>query len=187
MHLLHIYQSHPLTSTPLLKMKRTCYDDKEHSLLVDFPGAHQREKSASRKVAFSPTSTMQRYHQYGHDDVEQADDCDLWYKKSDYEAFRQNTKIEVAFARLQNETNDCNDVRSSRKVEVCVRGIEKSLCRNTLLNIMEQREMHKNHVLEEQAFQFYEGIQDPCALRSVSRVHSKHGRARAWMYAQCAL
>ena len=164
-----------------LNTKSMCIDDK--SLIVDFPKIPRVKITEPRKVTFSPTSTMHQYYPHENDSSEQDGDCCTWFKKSDYNSFRRNTKIEVAIARQILEEFSRNDGNNRGSYEICSTGIEDLMSPEILLKILELRNNHIHGVLQEQSCQRYHGVQDQCALRSVSKVHSKQSKTRAWMCA----
>lgn len=169
-----------------LNTSSTCLDNKRDKLIVDFPeGPRNRHKiSGSRKVAFSPTSTLHQYRICYGDDDDQVDDCRTRYKKADYKAFRQQLKTEVALARMLKKELDCNDsciigdYKICRKdYEIFCTGIEHLLCPKTLTTKEEHKELHRYCVLQEYARQVDEGVQNPIALCLVSKLHSMKGQA----------
>ena len=153
------------------------------SLIVDFPKIprdninRSHNKISSKKVCFSPTSTLHQYYRSGTDN-EEGGAVSTWYKKSDYKQFRRGVKEEVLSLRQEKQQQQQYEDNSAD--DMCHTGIEHLVCQRTLLKIMQLRELHKNAVLDEHERQVNDGTDNLHALHAISKAHSKWARSRAY-------
>lgn len=102
----------------------------------------------------------------------------LWYKQDDYTSFEQGIRDTLrALSEVKGDLSKLNPAK------YCVQGLEQQLTRRQAVRRRMHTMQRTQAILHQQNYQRYYGINDPDALKSVSRLFSQQETKRAHMRA----
>jgi hypothetical protein len=155
---------------PTFKKARTL----DFPLLPQFPALPVPKKSKVLRFAnaHEPEIIPDSQHDY---------DCDArWYSRSEYNAFRQDMKMNFFMHSMYMRRNSLSqqdkhtDVQVRPPQDMCIRGLEKFCFHsNHEAVVKDARKLRMQAVLDQQSVQRALGYEDPVAIRVVAELYSE--------------
>lgn len=158
--------SRSLSSTPLKTKAVDCLSDR--------PTKRQRLDLSTNKKTVRFVTDESKLHEVIPVPGGEEYDCQArWYTRSEYNAFRQDMKMNFFMHSLwmRNVERQQQDVPPPK--DLCVRGLEKFCFYSNQAAVKDMRQLRLNAVLDQQRIQKVIGAEDPLTIRLVAEILSQ--------------